>query len=126
MPSKPSPTRRRKAPDRTSTSVPPKPTEMGQKTVLVPSATGRFAVLVETLLARGHRVRAMTRQPDGDPARRLNRMGAEVVRGDYEEPESIAAAARGVDAVFAAGTAHRAGPEGELRHGENLVQAAAA
>jgi uncharacterized protein YbjT (DUF2867 family) len=30
---------------------------------------------------------------------------------------------RGVDAVFASGTAHRAGPQGELRHGANLVQA---
>jgi uncharacterized protein YbjT (DUF2867 family) len=31
-----------------------------------------------------------------------------------------------VDAVFATGTAHRAGPDGELRHGRNLAGAVAA
>jgi uncharacterized protein YbjT (DUF2867 family) len=47
------------------------------------------------------------------------------VFGDFEDAASIALAAAGVDAMFATGTAHRAGPEGELRHGRNLVAGAA-
>jgi uncharacterized protein YbjT (DUF2867 family) len=49
--------------------------------------------------------------------------GAELVVCDFDHPASIAAAARGVDAVFASGTAHRAGPDGEVRHGRNLADA---
>jgi uncharacterized protein YbjT (DUF2867 family) len=57
-------------------------------------------------------------------AARLAAAGAEVVPGDYDDPAGLAALARGVDAVFAAGTAHRAGPAGEARHGTNLAAAA--
>jgi uncharacterized protein YbjT (DUF2867 family) len=41
----------------------------------------------------------------------------ELLRGDYDDPAGIALAARGADAVIASGTAHRAGPDGELRPG---------
>jgi uncharacterized protein YbjT (DUF2867 family) len=92
----------------------------------VAGATGRLAVLVEILLARGHSVRAMTRQVDSLAAGRLQGLGAEVVYGDFEDPGSIARAADGVDALFATGTAHKVGPEGELRHGINLADAAVA
>jgi uncharacterized protein YbjT (DUF2867 family) len=92
----------------------------------VTAATGRLGVVVDTLLARGHSVRAMTRNPDSSAAARLRRIGAEIVPGDFDDPESIEIAASGVDAVFATGTAHKAGPEGELGHGRNLAHAAAA
>jgi uncharacterized protein YbjT (DUF2867 family) len=94
-------------------------------TVLVTGATGRLGLLVDLLIARGHTVRAMTRAPNGRDAARLRRVGAHVVYGDFEDRDSIAAAARGADAIFATGTAHRAGPEGELRHGRNVAEAAA-
>jgi uncharacterized protein YbjT (DUF2867 family) len=102
------------------------PTESARKHVLVAGATGRFGELVDVLLARGHTVRAMTRDGGSSAAARLRRAGAEIVIGDFEDPATIERAAAGVDAVFAAGTAHRAGPEGELRHGRNLAVAAAA
>jgi uncharacterized protein YbjT (DUF2867 family) len=94
--------------------------------VLVAGATGRFGRIADLLLERGHSVRAGTRSPESPAARRLVELGTELVPADYEEPGSLAAAARGVDAVFASGTAHHAGPEGEERHGRNLAAAIAA
>jgi uncharacterized protein YbjT (DUF2867 family) len=96
------------------------------KTVLVAGATGRLGLLADVLLQRGHGVRAMTREPGSPEARRLQQLGAELVHGDFDDPGSIELAARGADAVFATGTAHRAGPEGELRHGHSVADAAAA
>src|SRR5437588_320505 len=101
-------------------------TDEDHKTVLVAGATGRLGLLVEILLARGHAVRAMTRQPDSPAAERLRAIGAEVVYGDYDDAASIGQAATGIDALFATGTAHKAGPAGELRHGRNVADAAAA
>jgi uncharacterized protein YbjT (DUF2867 family) len=99
---------------------------MTHKRVLVAGATGRLGVIVDVLLDRGHSVRAMTRDAASPAALRRRAAGAAVVHGDFDDPDTIAAAAAGVDAMFATGTAHRAGPEGELRHGRNLVDAAAA
>lgn len=96
------------------------------KHVLVAGATGRLGALVDVLLARGHRVRAVTRDVGSESAARLRRLGAELVPGDFEDPETVATAARGVDAAFATGTAHKAGPEGEHRHGRNIADAVAA
>jgi uncharacterized protein YbjT (DUF2867 family) len=95
------------------------------KRVLVAGATGRFGGIVGLLLARGHAVRAVTRDPARPAAARLAALGAELVRADYEDPASLADAARDMDAVFASGTAHKAGPSGEQRHGQNLTGALA-
>jgi uncharacterized protein YbjT (DUF2867 family) len=90
--------------------------------VLVAGGTGRIgAPVVLRLLARGHTVRALTREPDTAevPA------GAKAIRGDFDDPDSIVAAMDGVDAVIVSGTAHRVGPRGETRHGRNVADAAA-
>ena len=97
-----------------------------QKTVLVGGATGRLGAVVPVLLDRGHRVRALTRETGSAAAEHLRELGAEVVYGDFDQPESIETAGHGVDAAFFTGTAHRAGPEGEARHGENFAEAVAA
>ncbi|AKZ53731.1 putative hydroxylase [Streptomyces ambofaciens ATCC 23877] len=61
--------------------------------VLVTGATGTVGrQVVAELLARGHAVRALTR----DPARAALPDGAEVVRGDLTEPDSLAPALAGV------------------------------
>src|SRR5215831_16474480 len=93
--------------------------------VLVAGATGRFGGIADLLLARGHAVRAATRDPAHPEAARLAAAGAEIVRADFEDAASLAAAAAGMDAVFASGSAHRAGPRGEERHGRNLADALA-
>jgi uncharacterized protein YbjT (DUF2867 family) len=94
--------------------------------VLVVGAGGRFGHIADLLIERGHEVRATSRDPESPAAKRLEALAAEIVPADYEEPGSLAAAARGVDAVFAGGTAHHVGPQGEARHGANLAQAIAA
>jgi uncharacterized protein YbjT (DUF2867 family) len=94
--------------------------------VLVVGATGRFAPIADLVIERGHMVRATSRSPESPAATRLAALGAEIVPADYDEAGSLAAAARDVDAVFASGTAHHVGPEGEARHGANLAQAVAA
>jgi len=88
--------------------------------ILVAGATGRFGGIVDLLLAHGHAVRAATRDPARPEAARLAALGADIVHADFEDGRSFAAAARSMDAVFASGSAHRAGPAGEQRHGRNL------
>jgi uncharacterized protein YbjT (DUF2867 family) len=91
--------------------------------VLVAGATGRIGQpLVRLLLERGHRVKAGVRNVASPAAAVLD---AEVVRADFDDPASLEAAARGVDAVVATGTAHRVGPDGERRHGIALAEALA-
>lgn len=95
----------------------------GARRVLVAGATGRFGGIADLLLARGHTVHAATRDPAHPQAVRLAALGADIVRADFEDARSLAAAARDVDAVFASGSAHRVGPGGEERHGRNLAEA---
>ena len=100
------------------------PTNRARKRVLVAGATGRLGGLVDVLLVRGHMVRAMTRDPGSRAAARLRDAGGEIVFGDFDDPASLATAASGIDTVFATGTAHRVGPDGELQHGRNIAAAA--
>jgi uncharacterized protein YbjT (DUF2867 family) len=93
---------------------------------LVVGAGGRFAPVADALLEAGHEVRVTSRAPQSPAARRLAALGAEIVPADYEEAGSLARAAAGIDAAFAFGTAHHVGPDGEVRHGRNLVDALAA
>ena len=78
--------------------------------VLVAGATGnQGGAVARALLQRGHRVRALTRKPEGSAAVALSGLGATVVAGDFDEPESLNRAAEGVDAVFVMGTPFVAG-----------------
>ena len=95
-------------------------------TVLVTGATGQQGGAVSRmLLKRGHRVLAFVRSPEAPAARELEKLGAELIAGDYEEVESLEEAMRGVDAVFAMATPFAGeGLEGEVRHGRHLVDPA--
>jgi uncharacterized protein YbjT (DUF2867 family) len=69
--------------------------------VLVVGATGDLGrATTERLLAAGHAVRAMTREPARAAA--LAAAGAEVVEGDLVRRASVVSAVAGVDAVLAA------------------------
>jgi len=93
-------------------------------TFAIAGATGRLRPLIRVLLEPGHHVRALTRTGESPIASELRSLGAEIWRGDFDEPETLAAAATGADALFAAGTAHRVGPDGEMRHGVAAADAA--
>ncbi len=95
--------------------------------VLVTGATGnQGGAVVEHLLRRGHQVRALVRQPRSERARRLHAAGAELVAGDYADPPSLVAAARGVHGMFALATPFEAGVDAEVQQGRALVDAAKA
>jgi uncharacterized protein YbjT (DUF2867 family) len=93
--------------------------------VLVSGATGQQGgALTRVLLEKGHRVRAFVRRPDSPEAATLERLGAELAEGDFEEPSTIERAARGMDALFVVATPFEAGMEAETRHGIAAADAA--
>ena len=68
---------------------------------LVTGATGKVGhATVRALLAKGHEVRALVRDPER--ARAVVPEGAELVRGDVTDPPSLDGAARGCELVFCA------------------------
>lgn len=96
-------------------------------TVLVTGATGKQGGSVaRALLDRGHKVRALTRDPTSPPAQALREAGAEVVSGDLLSRRSLTDAAKGVDAVFAVSTFRESGVETEIAQGRAVTDAALA
>ncbi|MGH3386982.1 MAG: NmrA/HSCARG family protein [Nocardioidaceae bacterium] len=92
--------------------------------VLVTGATGtQGGAVARELLARGHRVRAVTRRPDGEAAKSLVQLGVDVVTADFDKPDTVRKAAAGVDAVFAMGTPFEVSPEAETRQVIALIDA---
>src|SRR5438132_1620704 len=73
---------------------------MTQNRFLVTGATGETGgYTVEQLLERGHAVRALAHRED-DRSKRLEKMGAEVVIGDFLKFNDVRAAMRGVRGAY--------------------------
>ncbi|MFB8009543.1 NmrA family NAD(P)-binding protein [Nocardia sp. NPDC056000] len=104
---------------------------VGNDLVLVTGATGKQGgATARRLLAAGRPVRALVRDTESAGAQALAAAGAELARGDFDAPETIATAVEGVGAVFLIPPA-AFGPDGwdvelEARRGEDLVAAAKA
>jgi len=93
--------------------------------VLVTGVTGKQGgSVVRALLDYGHRVRGLTRNPDSEKARLLEENGVEIVKGDFNDPDSIRKALKDVDAVFLMGTGFEEGVDAEVRHGITVVDIA--
>ncbi len=98
---------------------------MPQRHVLVAGATGRQGgAIARGLLRDGHVVRGLTRNPGSPAARALDEIGASVVAGDLNEPDSLAAAVKGASTVVVVTTPYEEGADAETRHGLALVDAA--
>jgi uncharacterized protein YbjT (DUF2867 family) len=98
-----------------------------KRSILVTGATGQQGgAVARALLSRGHRVKALTRKPDSDGARRLASAGADVVAGDLADAASIVKAAKDVDTMFLMGNSYEAGLEEETRQGIIAADAAKA
>lgn len=94
-------------------------------TVLVAGATGlQGGAVARALLDREVPVRGLTRTPESEAAGALAELGAQVVVGDFEDPDSLASAAHGADAVFVMGTPFGTDPETETRQSTTLIDAA--
>lgn len=99
------------------------------KTVLVIGATGRQGgAAARALRQDGVGVRALVRNLEAPAVAALRQLGVEIVPGDLDDPHSLRAACRGVDAVFSVQTPDLRDLDGdsETRHGRNLVEAALA
>ncbi|GAC1632488.1 MAG: NmrA/HSCARG family protein [Chloroflexota bacterium] len=93
-------------------------------TILVTGSTGQQGgAVARHLLARGRKVRALTRDTSKPAAQALAAAGAEVVQGDLEDRASLDRALQGVHGVFSVQNFFEAGPEGETRQGKLLADA---
>ena len=91
--------------------------------ILVTGATGQQGgAVARALLAKGQKVRVMTRHPEKAAA--LAKAGAEVVQGDLTNQAVLQLVLRGVNGVFAMSTPFEAGMDAEVRQGIMLADAA--
>ena len=101
--------------------------QKGTDLIVITGATGQQGgATARELLAAGHRVRAMTRKPDGDAAKALARLGAELVQGDLDDPASLRKAFAGAWGVFALQNTWEAGVEQEEVQGKRTAEVAKA
>jgi uncharacterized protein YbjT (DUF2867 family) len=101
---------------------------MSDKVILVTGATGKQGqAVVQHALARGFKVRALTRSPEKPSALALKAQGVEIAQGDMENVASLRFAMTGVYGVFCTQNYWEKGVglEGEIRQGRNVAQAAA-
>jgi len=97
----------------------------GKGAILVTGATGQQGgAVARELLARKYTVRAMTRTPDSDGAKALARQGAEIVKGDLNDAESLRRTLAGAWGVFAVQNTWEAGVEGEEAQGKRIAELA--
>ncbi|MCQ8773853.1 NmrA/HSCARG family protein [Streptomyces telluris] len=106
--------------------------KLTQKTVVVVGATGQQGrAVTRHLLRDGWQVRALTRDPHGARAAALAQAGAQVVRAQMEDVDSLTVAAEGAWGLFSvqptvgsSGTAPDFTAEDEVRWGVNVAEAA--
>jgi uncharacterized protein YbjT (DUF2867 family) len=96
-----------------------------QDLVLVTGATGRQGGAVASrLLSKGYKVRAMTRKPESAKAKVLEAQGAEVVRGDLDDPPSLERALEDVWGAFAVQNTWESGVAREEEQGKRFAELA--
>jgi len=100
---------------------------MAQKlTVVVTGSTGKQGgAVARGLLERGHKVRAVTRDPNSSQAKSLVNAGATLVAASLEDTAAITKALKGATSFFAM-TTPSGGTEAETRQGVAAADAAKA
>ena len=99
--------------------------QKGTDVILVTGATGNQGnAVARQLLANGHKVRAMTRRPEGAAAQALGSLGAAVAQGDFDDLASLEQALSGAWGVFAVQNTWEAGVEKEEEQGKRLAELA--
>src|SRR5215213_1250199 len=99
-----------------------------QRLIVVTGATGKQGgAVARSLLDRGFRIRAFTRNPQKPEAQALAARGAEVVQGDMEEDRSaMERALEGAYGVFSVQNYWETGYDGEVQQGKTFADAAKA
>ena len=99
--------------------------ETGRNLIAITGATGhQGGAIARELLAKGHKVRAITRHPDSPNAKELQKLGAEVVAGDLDDQASLERAVDKAWGLFAVQNTWEAGVEREEEQGKRLADVA--
>src|SRR4249920_287347 len=99
--------------------------ERGKDLIVVTGATGhQGGATARELLAKGHKVRAMTRKPESPAAKELAKLGAEVVKGDLDDSASLERALAGAWGTYAVQNTWEAGVEREEQQGLRFADVA--
>src|SRR5476649_2804814 len=87
-------------------------------TVVVTGSTGKQGgAVARGLLERGHKVRAVTRDPNSSQAKSLANAGATLVAASLEDTAAITKALEGATSLFAMTTPFGGGTDAETRQG---------
>src|ERR687891_733770 len=101
-----------------------KPTGPLEK-ILVTGATGQQGgTLAKLLLQKNHKVYALVRNIQSPTEQQLEKEGANLVKGDLNNLDSLEQAVNGVDSIFLMGTPLEDGIEGEIRRGKMMADIA--
>jgi len=93
--------------------------------VVVTGSTGKQGgAVARGLLERGHKVRAVTRDPNSSQAKSLANAGATLVAASLEDTVAITKALEGATSLFAMTTPYGAGTDAEIRQGVAAADAA--
>jgi uncharacterized protein YbjT (DUF2867 family) len=93
--------------------------------ILVSGATGtQGGAVARELAARRYQVRGLTRNQNSDASMALSALGVEMVRGDFDDPESLDAALQGAYGAFSVQQYRGVGVEGEIRQSKAFADAA--
>ena len=96
-----------------------------QRKILVTGATGQQGgSLARLLLQKKHKVYALTRSAQSSSAQDLRNRGANILKGDLDDSDSLEHAVKDVESVFLMGTPFEDGTEGEIRRGKLMTDIA--
>ena len=96
-----------------------------ERLILVTGATGKQGgAVARSLLDRGFRGRALTRDPQKPEAQALTEQGAEVVQGDMEDRSSMERALEGAYGIFSVQNFWESGYDREVQQGKMVADAA--
>ena len=96
-----------------------------QRKILVTGATGQQGgSLARLLLRKKHKVYALTRNTQSSAAQDLRNRGANIVKGDLDDSDSLQRAVKDVESVFLMGTPFEDGTEGETSRGKLMADIA--
>ncbi len=96
-----------------------------QRKILVTGATGQQGgALARLLLQKKHTVYALTRNNQSAAAQDLRNKGANIVKGDLDDSDSLKHVVKDVNSIFLMGTPFEDGTEGEIRRGKLMADIA--
>ena len=95
------------------------------KTFVVTGATGRQgSAVVHHLRQAGAHVKALTRNPQSKKAKQIAALGAELVPGDMEKPETLKTLFQGAIGVYSVQNPYTSSFAAEIQQGKNVANAA--